>query len=144
MILVDANILIYAYDRASPVHRIAREWVEDVFSDSDPVRLAWSTIDAFLRITTHASVFHKPLKIDEARQIVGSWLDRPVVSILEPGSLYWPIFGNLLETTQVRGPLVMDAHLAALAIESGSTLCSTDRDFSRFEGLHLRNPLATR
>jgi toxin-antitoxin system PIN domain toxin len=142
MILIDANVLIYAYDSSSPFHGPARRWLEEVLSRPEPVRLAWVSILAFLRITTHPRVFEKPLSIDEAVSIVDSWLGQPPVAVLEPGSRYWPILRQLLPAAQARGPLVMDGQLAALAIEHGATLCSTDLDFTRFEGLRLENPLA--
>ncbi|HUJ14501.1 MAG TPA: TA system VapC family ribonuclease toxin [Thermoanaerobaculia bacterium] len=141
MILIDANLLLYAYDEASAQHRRARAWVEEVFSSGEPVRLAWSTILAFLRLTTHSAVFKRPLSMDEAVQVVDEWLDAPPVAIVVPGSSYWTILRELATSAQVKGPLVMDAHLAALAIENGATLCTTDRDFQRFDGLRTLNPL---
>lgn len=141
MILVDANLLLYAYDPRSPHHARSRAWVEETLSGPDPVRLSWITILAFLRIATNARVFEQPLSMSEARGIVSDWLALPSVDTLEPGARYWPILEDLLDIAQVSGPLVMDAALGALALEHGATLCTSDVDFSRFPRLRTRNPL---
>jgi toxin-antitoxin system PIN domain toxin len=141
VILIDANLLIYAYNASADVHEKARTWLEDALSGGDPVGLAWSSIHAFLRLTTHHALFPEPLSIVEAITIVKSWLAQPIVTIVEPGMTYWTILESLLRQANVRGPLVMDAHLAALAIENGAVLHTTDRDFRRFEGVQIRNPL---
>ena len=141
MILVDANILLYACDAASPRHEVARRWWERQLSQSGLVRLAWVTVLAFVRIGTHSRVFEQPLSIDEARLHVDSWLERPMVEVLDPGERHWSILSELLVRSRASGNLVTDAHLAALAIEHGATLCSSDRDFHRFEELQWENPL---
>ena len=141
MILVDANLLIYAFNSSAAQHEPSRAWLRKVLSGDVPICLAWSTIHAFLRLTTHPTLFPHPLTTDEAVGIVESWVAVPIVRILDPGSDYWTILRTLLRDTGIRGPRVMDAHLAALAIESGAVLYSTDRDFQRFRGLHVRNPL---
>lgn len=140
MILVDANILLYAYHPQAPEHGTCRRWVESAFSGSAPVFLAWITILAFLRTSTSPRVFARPLSMAEAKEIVSHWIEAPAVSILEPSERYWEIFGDLLLSAQVSGPLVRDAALAALAIEHGTAICTTDRDFTRFPGLKLLNP----
>ncbi len=141
MILLDANLLLYAYNSSSEHHAAAKRWLEEVLSKPQPVRLAWITILAFLRIGTNLRAFPHPLSPTEASEIVSSWLERPMVAVLDPGERHWPILSRLLTTTQARGPLVMDAHMAALAIEHGATLCTTDQDFTRFPDLRLFNPL---
>jgi uncharacterized protein len=141
MKLLDANVLLYAYDASSHFHSRARPWLEELFTDLEPVWLPWSSVHAFLRIGTNPRILENPFSIEEATAIVSEWLDHPTVSILEPGTRYWPILCRLLPAAQARGNLVMDAHLAALAIEHGATLYSTDRDFTRFEGLKWQNPL---
>jgi toxin-antitoxin system PIN domain toxin len=142
MILVDANLLLYAYDASSKFHARARPWLEELLSGADPVGLAWVTLLAFLRIGTNPRALTRPLPLGEAVQIVSSWLAQPGVVRLEPGDRHWEILSRLLEPAQARGPLVMDAHLAALAIEHGAVLATSDRDFSRFDGLRTVNPLA--
>ena len=141
MRLLDANLLLYAYDASSPFHSRARTWFEELLSGLDPVWLPWSSIHAFLRIGTNPRILENPFSVDEAASIVDEWLEHPSVSILEPGARYWPILSRMLPAAQARGNLVMDAHLAALAIEHGATLLSTDRDFTRFDGLRWVNPL---
>ena len=106
------------------------------------MRFAWLTLWAFLRISTNPRAFTRPLSTAEAERIVAAWLARPAVGILEPGERYWAILRGLLHEGQTVGPLVMDAALAALAIEHGAVLCTTDSDFSRFPGLSWNNPLA--
>jgi toxin-antitoxin system PIN domain toxin len=141
VILVDANLLLHAYNRSAASHAAARRWLEEVFSKPAPVCFAWAVILAFLRITTHPRVFPRPLAAEEALEIVGDWLQRPNTSILVPTSRHWEILQNLVAQAQATGPLVMDAHLASLALEHGATLCTTDRDFARFPGLKMMNPL---
>jgi len=141
VILIDANVLLYAYNEAAPDHTIARRWFDEVMTGGDPVRFAWSTIHAFLRIVTHRAIFPRPLAIDDAVSIVTEWLARPSVAVLDPAERYWTIFAQLAIESQARGDLIPDAHLASLAIEHGATLCTTDRDFARFDRLQVINPL---
>jgi len=140
VILLDANLLIYAYNSTLPLHERARVWLQGTLSRPYPVRLAWTTVLAFLRLSTSPRAFEYPLTTDEAVAIVSGILVRPMVGLLEPGDRHWAILSDLLARAQVRGALVMDAHLAALAIEHGATLLTTDRDFARFPGLQLQNP----
>jgi toxin-antitoxin system PIN domain toxin len=142
MILVDANLLLHAYNRRSRDHEASRVWLEAVLSGPQLVRFGWVTVWAFLRIATNPRVFDRPLTIDEAVEIVGSWLEQPTVGMLEPGERHWELLQRLTQRGQATGPLVMDAALAALAIEHGATLYTTDRDFARFPGLTWANPLA--
>ena len=141
MTLVDANLLLYAYDRSSRFHDEARSWLDLQLSGPALVGLPWSVLLAFLRISTNPRALRHPLAIEEAMEIVASWLDLPCVVTPEAGSEHWAILSRLLPQSQARGPLVMDAHLAALAIEHGATLATTDRDFARFEGLRLQDPI---
>jgi hypothetical protein len=141
MILVDANVLIYAYNPGAEQHPAAKRWLESAVAGSTPVRLAWITVLAFVRIMTHAQVFRRPFSVKEAVDIVDQWLTHQTVAILEPGDRQWPILRALLIEGQAAGPLSTDAFLAALAIEHGATLVTTDRDFARFPGLKVVNPL---
>jgi uncharacterized protein len=141
VILIDANILLYAYDTASLDHQAARRWLEKTLSSSEPVGLAWVTLLAFLRISTNARARKDPFTIAEAVAIVSQWLDRSMVSIVQPGERHWEILKEMLCEGQATSRMVTDAHLAGLAIEQGATLCSTDRDFTRFPGLRVMNPL---
>lgn len=143
LLLVDANLLLYAYDASSAYHQRARAWLKEAMSQPQPFGLAWQTVLAFLRISTNARILEQPLLVGEAVAIVSEWLAQPTTTMLEPGGRHWNILSSLLTTAQAFGPLVMDAHLAALAIEHGALLCTTDRDFSRFQGLRTLNPLET-
>jgi len=143
MILVDANLLLYAYHPRAEQHEASRAWLEATLSGSQLVRFAWLTIWAFLRVSTNPRVFDRPLSTAEAEAAVSSWLDQPVAGILDAGERHWDILCSLLHTGQATGPLVMDAVLAAIAIEHGATLHTTDRDFSRFPGLKWKNPLTS-
>ena len=144
MMLVDANLLLYAYDPAAREHEASRHWLEASLSGTVLVRFSWLTVWAFLRIMTNPRVFERPLTMAEAEHHVSSWLAQPVAGILEPGDRHWEILRPLARDGQVSGPLVMDAALAAIAIEHGATLCTTDRDFARFPGLTWVNPIASR
>lgn len=144
MILVDANLLLYAYDPRGAEHEASRRWLEAALSGSSFVRFAWLSLWAFMRISTNPRVFERPLTMPEAESTVGSWLEQPVAGILEPGERHWDILRALTRDGQTSGPLVTDAALAAIAIEHGATLCTTDRDFARFDGLKWENPIAKR
>lgn len=141
MILVDANILLYAYNASSEKHAAARRWLEETLSGSEPVGLAWVTVLAFLRIATNPRAFPRRLSPKEAADTVSAWFDQPTVTVLNPGERHWEIFANLLKASQACGPLVMDAHLGALALECGATLVTTDKDFRRFEKLRVQFPV---
>jgi uncharacterized protein len=142
VILVDANLLLYAYNPSSVEHDKARRWLEEALSGSEPVGLPWSTLLAFVRIGTNPRAFPRPLTIREAVTIVSEWLALPVVQILDPSERHWSILSSMMIRVQAKGPLVTDAHLAALAIEYGATLFTTDGDFARFPRLRWENPIA--
>ena len=141
MKLLDANLLLYAHDPRAAQHDASRAWLESVLSGSEMVRFAWLTLWAFLRIATNPRVYERPLSATEAETLVSSWLAQPVAGILEPGDRHWEILRTLTRSGQATGALMMDAAIAAIAIEHGATLCTTDRDFSRFPGLTWINPL---
>ena len=141
MILRDGNLLLYAYNVDADEHDTSREWLEAQLSGPNLFCFAWQTITAFLRISTNQRAFAAPLSIKEATKTVTEWIERPQTVILTPGEKHWAIFQELLESGQAAGPLVLDAHLAALAIEHGAALASSDRDFSRFQEFKLINPL---
>jgi uncharacterized protein len=142
VIILDANILLYAYDSASPQHTKARAWIERVFSGTDSIGLPWQTVGAFLRIMTNAGLPGDRFSLTEAVQIVDRWLEQPNVRVVTPGDDHWPLLRTMIVEGQASGPLVTDAQLAALTIEYGGVLHSTDRDFARFPGLRWKNPLS--
>lgn len=141
MILVDANLLIYAVDTDSPPHSAARRWLEETLSSTQRVGLAWIVVLAFVRITSRAGIMSHPLSPENALAYVDSWLQQPFVELVSPGEKHWPIFRTLALATGTAGNLTSDAHLAALALEHGATVYSTDNDFKRFPGVHHVNPL---
>jgi toxin-antitoxin system PIN domain toxin len=141
VILVDANLLIYAIDSDSPHHPAAREWLEETLSGTVTVGLAWVVILAFVRLTTRGSVIRRPLQPQQALAYVDSWLDQPYVRAVVPGERHWAIFRGLVIGTGTAGNLTSDAHLAALALELGCPVYSADNDFRRFAGLEHVNPL---
>ena len=142
MIVPDANLLIYAYSSAFPEHARAREWVEDTFSGDALVGLPWQTISAFIRILTNPNLPGERFSTKEIVSIVHEWLELPNLRVLSPGERHWSIFQQMLLEGQARGPMTTDAQLAALTIEHGGVLHTTDRDFLRFPGLRWVNPLA--
>lgn len=142
MILVDVNILVYARNSDSAEHKPARAWLDDQLSGSVRVGLPWGSLLGFLRIATNRRAFPSPLAITEAWQQVTSWLAADVAWIPHPTERHAETLGTLLAGPGIHGNLVPDAHLAALAIEHGLTLCSTDGDFARFPTLRWLNPLA--
>ncbi len=141
MILIDANLLIYAINQDSPHHMKAKQWLEKTFSGTTSVGLPWIVILAFLRITTHAKIFEKPLSSEQAVSYVEAWLNQPYNKFIVPGEKHWPILRQLLQSTGTAGNLTSDAHIAALAIEYGCDLYSADHDFKRFMGIRHINPL---
>jgi toxin-antitoxin system PIN domain toxin len=141
MILVDANVLIYAHNKIAEQHERSKHWLLTALEADELIGLSWLTILAFLRITSSTRFYLDPFSLEEVTGIVTSWLTHPGISILHPTERHWMILSHLIADGQAKGPLVMDAHLAALAIEHGAVLCTTDRDFSRFKGLRLLNPL---
>jgi toxin-antitoxin system PIN domain toxin len=141
MILVDANILLYAEDQLSPRHVKARTWWDATLSGESPVCLCWTVLGAFIRIGTSPRVFDRPLSLDQAMSRVQSWLDQPCTRIVGPTERHWHVFQKMLSEGQAVANLVTDAHLAALAVEHGCELVSADSDFSRFPGIQWRNPL---
>lgn len=141
MILLDANLLIYAYDSAAAEHARARSWLERRLSNNEAIGLSWITILAFLHISTSRRYESDPMSTEEAASVVTDWITLQNVVLVSPSERHWRILSDLLPKSQARGTLIMDAHLAALAIEHGATLCTNDRDFLRFPGLKVEFPL---
>ena len=141
MKLPDVNLLLYAIDEGSARHEPARAWVEERLSGTETLAFSWVVLLAFIRLTTSPRVFQSPLSTSAALDLVDSWLAQPCVAVVHPTSRHASVLRDLLEPLGTAGNLTTDAHLAALAIEHGAELCSTDRDFSRFAGLRWANPL---
>ena len=143
MILIDANLLLYAYNEDSLHHLGARHWLSELLSSDAEVGLPLQSILAFLRISTNPRLQGNPASTASASAVVDSWLLQPKVRILMPGSSHWAILKRLCLATALTGNLSTDAHLAALSIEHDGTLYTTDRDFSRFTELSWKNPLVS-
>jgi len=141
LILVDANIVLYAEDSLHPHHQEARIWRDNQLSGTGVVCLCWTFISAFIRIGTNLRVFECPLSLEQALARIQSWLNQPCTRIIWPTERHWTVFKQLLTDGQATANLVSDAHLAALAIEHGCDLASTDSDFARFSKLKWKNPL---
>ncbi|MGH9491178.1 MAG: TA system VapC family ribonuclease toxin, partial [Terriglobales bacterium] len=130
MIVPDANLLIYAYQEDSPFHSGARRWLEDLLSGAEAVGLAWAVILAFLRVATDPRILTRPAEFSAAAQVVGDWLGFPHVRVVAEPAGHWPELRALLANAQVRGPAIMDGHLAALTIAYGAVLHTHDRGFA--------------
>jgi toxin-antitoxin system PIN domain toxin len=144
VIFLDANLLIYAVDSDAPHHLHVRQWLEDTLSGDARVGLAWVVLLAFLRVTTRERILVRPLAPGDAMNYVTGWLAQPNVEPISPGPNHWPVLRSLLQASGMAGNLTTDAHLAAMAIEHGAALYSTDNDFRRFSGLEHVNPLTAR
>ncbi|HEX8132044.1 MAG TPA: TA system VapC family ribonuclease toxin [Actinomycetes bacterium] len=140
--LVDANLLLIAVDRSSPFHGAAAAWLTGALNGARRVGIPWPSLAAFLRISTNPRASEHPLAPDDAWRHVEAWLACDPVWIPAPTERHAEILGALVVTYQLRGNLVSDAHLAALAIEHGLTVCSADTDFARFREIQWVNPLA--
>jgi len=141
MIIPDLNLLIHAYNTASPVHEKARAWWEARMNDAHPVGLPWVVILGFIRITTHPKILQHPLRAEAACRHARAWLAQPQVMILHPGARHAEILFGFLEALGTAGNLTTDAHLAAFATEYQAELFSSDTDFARFSGLRWVDPL---
>lgn len=141
MTVIDANILLYAYNADAPQQRMAAQWLAKLLGSGEIIALPWVTIWAFIRIGTNPKIWASPLPASEAFAIVRDWMRQPGVVSLNPGPLHAEILAKLVSEYGAAGPLVTDAVLAALAMEHGAALASTDQDFRRFPELRWLNPL---
>jgi hypothetical protein len=141
MILLDVNVLVYAHRRDAENHGDYRSWLERTIAADEPFGIADLVLSGFLRIVTHPRVFKKPTPLRDATAFCAALRSEPNAAVLAPGARHWGIFTSLCTSARVRGNLVPDAYLAALAIESGSEWVTTDRDYERFHGLRVRHPL---
>lgn len=142
MILVDANLLLYAANRGAPEHDVSRAWLDGQLSGSARVGLPWTSLLAFVRLASNPLVVRTPVTVAAAWKQAEEWLACPVAWVPVPTDRHREVVAGLLEPEWMTPRLVPDAHLAALAIEHGLTLCSTDGDFARFAGLTWSNPLS--
>ncbi len=140
MLLVDANVLLYATDRSASLHDRSRSWLDDALSGAEPVGFCWLVLTAFLRLSTHAAVYRSPLRPERAVDVVEAWLMQPPAVTVQPSASHLAELRPLLVAAGTGGNLVNDAHLAAIAREHGATIVSYDRDFGRFAGVRWQLP----
>lgn len=142
MIIPDTNILLYAHIPSFREHSAAKNWLEETLNeDREKIGLAWQVITSYIRIGTNPKLFRKPLTVSDAEMNLTRIIEHPLGEIITPKSGHWTLFINLVKAEQVAADLVMDAHLAALAMEHKARFATTDRDFARFRGLNFFNPL---
>jgi uncharacterized protein len=141
MILPDINLLVHAHNSDSPRHDSAREWWDEQLAGTRGIALAWVVILGFLRITTHPGIMANPLRPEEALGRIEEWLSLPQIFVPHPSDRHFTVLKSLVNHVGTAGNLTTDCHLAALAIERGFVLHSTDVDFARFPGLKWVNPL---
>jgi toxin-antitoxin system PIN domain toxin len=144
MIVLDANLLLYAHDGRAVQHEPARQWLQSAFNAPEMIGLPWQTIHAFLRISTDRRISGDDVSMERALTRVQMWIDLPNVRVLAPGERHWSLLQAMLLDGQVSGSMTTDAQLAAITMEHGGVLHTTDRDFARFPGLRWVNPLATK
>lgn len=140
--ILDANLLLFAVDAASPFHERARRWLEDQFNGDTRVGLPWQSLGAFVRIATHPRALADPMTGEEAWEHVHVWLEQPLAWIPVETERHAEVLGGLIARHDVRANLVTDARLVALAIEHGVSIASADTDFARFGEVRWVNPLA--
>ena len=140
MVLVDVNVLVHAFREDAPRHAPLRAWLEELVGSDSAFGVADLILSGFLRVVTHPGVFTPPTPLEKALEFVEALRSQPNCIVVSPGDRHWQIFTRLCREADARGNLVPDAYLAALAIESGSELATTDRDFARFPGLDWRPP----
>jgi len=144
VIVLDANLLLYSYDTLSPHHSAARPWLERTLSGQEIVGLPWQSLWAFLRISTNSRIFLRSMAMSESIAVANGWLACRNVRLLTPGEHHWSLLKTMLLDGQVSGSMTTDAQLAAITMEHGGVLHTTDRDFARFPGLRWVNPLAVK
>jgi toxin-antitoxin system PIN domain toxin len=140
VVVVDANILLYAVDRASGHHERSLAWLDAALSGTEAVAFAWVVLLAFVRVATSAVVFPTPMSAEQALDQVEVWLSAPAAVVVQPTPRHVSLLRGLLRDTGTAGNLTTDAHLAALALEHGADVVSFDRDFRRFPGIKHRVP----
>jgi toxin-antitoxin system PIN domain toxin len=140
MIIPDANVLIYAVDDQSALHKSARAWIEAHLSETETIGFAWVALLAFLRVSTRPRVFAHPLTVDQALEVMDRWLDEPAAQLIHPTDRHPALLREMLQRVGSGGNLVPDAHLAALAVEYDAVLATGDRDFQRFPRVRILDP----
>ena len=140
---VDVNVLLYASDQANPRNDMAMQFLQNRASDPELFCIAWSTVMAYIRISTHPSIFSHPLSPEEALGNVENLLDLPRVRVLSEDDDFLVMYRKVVSKFPVRGNLVLDAHLAALLLQHGvRKIYTADSDFKKFEFLEVEDPFS--
>lgn len=142
MLLIDVNVLVYAYREDSPNHSAYRSWLTDLLNSESPFAVPQVVLSGFLRITTHPGIFTPPSPLSESLQFAEAIRAQPGFTSMVPGPRHWEIFSRLCSETGATGNFIPDAYLAAMAIEAEGEWITTDRGFARFTGLQWRHPLS--
>ncbi|MFZ5570206.1 MAG: type II toxin-antitoxin system VapC family toxin [Thermodesulfobacteriota bacterium] len=142
MLLPDVNIWVYAHREDSPNHKKIKAFVTNMIGNDSAFGVSSLVMSGFLRVVTHPKIFDPPTPLELAVQFAEEITGHPEAVLVSPGNRHWEIFTTLCKRTEARGNLIPDAYFAALAIESGNTWVTTDRDFSRFPGLDWKHPLS--
>lgn len=140
MVLIDVNVLVYAFRRDAPNHLRYAEWLRELMDSNATFGMADLVLSGFVRIVTHPAIFDPPSTVERAIRFANQIRRHPRCVNMVPGPRHWDVFMTLCRETGARGNLVLDAYLAALAIESGAEWITTDRGFARFRGLRWRHP----
>jgi hypothetical protein len=140
VIIVDANVLLYAVNETQAQHARARQWIEQALNGNEAIGFAWIVLLAFVRVATRRPLFPSALDVDTALDQVNRWLGAPPAVIVQPTTQHASVLHGLLSSVGTAGNLVNDAHLAALCIEHHARVCSFDRDFARFPGVNVIVP----
>jgi toxin-antitoxin system PIN domain toxin len=140
VVVVDANVLLYAVNRSSSNHESARRWLERALNGDEPVGMTWMVLLAFVRISTLAAFAARPLSAADAFGFIDDWAAAPAATIVQPTSRHAGVLRSLVTEAGTAGNLTNDAHLAAIAIEHSASVCTFDRDFQRFAGVRVVRP----
>jgi uncharacterized protein len=140
MMLLDANILIYAHRRDAERHEEYRDWLEDLIDGPEPYAVADQALMAMIRVVTNPRIYRSPALLQEALAFADQFRNQPHAHVVSPGPSFWGIFAGLCRQAGATGDLIPDAYLAALAIEHGCEFVTADRDFKKFPGLRFRHP----
>jgi uncharacterized protein len=141
MLLFDVNVLVYAHREDVPDHQAFMEYVERQINGDAAYGLSDLVLSGFLRVVTHAHIFAQPTPVRKAVEFIGAIRERANCVLVSPGPRHWEIFASFCARLHLKGNLIPDAYFAAMAIESGCTWITTDRDYARFPSLSWKHPL---
>jgi hypothetical protein len=142
VIAVDTNVLVYAHREDAAFHAVAYSRIASLAEGRSTWAIPWPCIHEFLAVVTHRRIFAPPTPLKSAMDQIDAWIESPSLVLLSEPDEYWPSLRKALEASRVAGPKVYDARVATLCLQHGvSELWSADRDFGRFRGLKVVNPL---